>query len=233
MAVRHLTGPAHTEDRKRTQSGRLTPICGCCVRQQGDGGERAALYVREWEGVGHNWWLLAHTVRQWITAPVTQLRSPQYSCCHVSTGWSYLNAWERLTKPAHKRLKETLLLFFFLISNWLRVRGIISTAWKEKGNGKLLLSLKHQGVSFIMKDQRKGKCEAAVLQCLCFCPFVLHRRLHGITGDRGRQTISFSERSLILICVPMISFHLWNGRFQDYKHAVAMITSHISITSVH
>lgn len=71
-------------------------------------------------------------------------------------------------KASIKRLKETLLLFLFLISNWFRVRGRISTAWKEKGNGKLLLSLKLQGVSFIMKVQRNGKCEAALFQYLCF-----------------------------------------------------------------
>lgn len=110
-----------------------------------------------------------------------------------------------------KRLKETLLLFLFLISNWFRVRGRISTAWKEKGNGKLLLSLKLQGVSFIMKVQRNGKCEAALFQYLCFRPFILHRKLHG-TGDRRQQTILFWEHSVILICVSLvISFHADGG----------------------
>lgn len=63
MAV-HLTGPAHTEDMKRMHCGRLTPVYGCCARQQGNGGIIAAPYIRERVDIVHKRWLLAHTVSQ-------------------------------------------------------------------------------------------------------------------------------------------------------------------------
>lgn len=93
-------------------------------------------------------------------------------------------------------------------------------AWKEKGNGKLLLSLKLQGVSFITKVQRNGKCEAAVFQYLCFRPFVQHWKLHGITDDRRQQTLLFWERPIILIYVfLLISFYAHGGHHETWQWA--------------
>lgn len=105
-------------------------------------------------------------------------------------------------------------------------------AWKEKGNGKLLLSLKLQGVSFITKVQRNGKCEAAVFQYLCFCPFVLHRKLHGTTGDRRQQALLFSERPAILIYVSLvISFHA-HGRHNEAWQWSPLATNTTGLTKV-
>lgn len=112
-------------------------------------------------------------------------------------------------------------------------------AWKEKGNGKLLLSLKLQGVSFITKVQRNGKCEAAVFQYLCF----QHCKLHGITDDRGQQTLLFSERPIILIYIFLvISFQAHGGhnemwqcsphnQYHRFDHGLPTLDSDVYLTT--
>lgn len=81
-----------------------------------------------------------------------------------------------------------------------------------------------------MKVQRNGKCEAAVFQYLCFRPFVLHRKLNGITGDRRQQAILFSERSVVLICVSLvISFHAHGGHNEVWQWSPLATTQPIPL----
>lgn len=56
-------------------------------------------------------------------------------------------------------------LFYFFLSERFSLSNVSSVAQGEKGNGKLLLSLKLQGVSFIMKVQRQREMCVA-----CFLP---------------------------------------------------------------
>lgn len=69
-----------------------------------------------------------------------------------------------------------------------------------------------------MKVQRNGKCEASVFQYLVSRPFLLHRELHGITGDSRQQTLLFSQRPIIPICVSLvISFHARGGHNEAWR----------------
>lgn len=165
---------SHRTDEERTVAGRLQSV-GVALDGRATQEQIASLYVRGWADIVHSWWLLAHTVSRWVTALATRQRSVSTPAVMCPLDGPHLNAWEHLSKSAQRRLKETLLLFLFFISNWFGVRDIISTAWEENGSGKLLLSFKLQGASFIMKVQRNGKCEAAASQCLCLLLSIPHR----------------------------------------------------------
>lgn len=149
-------------------------VMGMHVGSRGSQKEIVALYIRD-----QTIETLARTdvrlVTLWNTTLLDHLHSLvnilPLSC--VSMGWCHLNAWQFLsTKGEKKKIKGYAVLFYYFYFIFRDSASESLSSPGRKGNGKLLLSLKLQGVSFIMKVQRQQQMCVASFSLFFFLCFV-------------------------------------------------------------
>lgn len=172
-------------------TGRFTQSYGYVGREQGQWRKKQRSSISETGETlsrtdGH--WLARLVCEIWPRdSAAVPLNTPAVMCVHWMAPFKCMRP---PLKASIKKIKGDCSFIFIFFFNFKRFcpSNISSAAQGEKGNSKLLLSLKLQGVSFIVGVQRQLKmCVAAFSHYLsltaCLSSTYTNWQLHGIIGN--------------------------------------------------